>query len=47
METIITILSTEGGGVRGITPGVYLDYLHSELQVNNIAYLFVRMQISI
>ena len=46
-EKIITVLSVDGGGVRGIIPGVCLDYLESQLQVNNIAYLYIRMQISI
>jgi len=30
----ITVLSIDGGGVRGIIPGVILDYLESQLQVN-------------
>ncbi|KAL5563406.1 hypothetical protein UlMin_033153 [Ulmus minor] len=32
MAKPITILSIDGGGVRGIIPGVMLDYLESELQ---------------
>ncbi|KAK9067072.1 hypothetical protein SSX86_014396 [Deinandra increscens subsp. villosa] len=29
---LITILSIDGGGIRGIIPGVILEYLESELQ---------------
>jgi len=29
----ITVLSIDGGGVRGIIPGVILAYLESQLQV--------------
>ncbi|XP_024032012.1 patatin-like protein 2 [Morus notabilis] len=32
MEKPITVLSIDGGGVRGIIPGVCLDFLESELQ---------------
>lgn len=30
---LITILSIDGGGIRGIIPGVVLAYLESQLQV--------------
>jgi len=30
---LITVLSIDGGGIRGIIPGVILDYLESQLQV--------------
>jgi hypothetical protein len=30
---LITVLSIDGGGVRGILPGVILAYLESQLQV--------------
>ena len=30
---LVTILSIDGGGVRGIIPGVILAYLESQLQV--------------
>ncbi|KAJ0785786.1 putative patatin-like phospholipase domain, Acyl transferase/acyl hydrolase/lysophospholipase [Helianthus annuus] len=30
---LITILSIDGGGVRGILPGMILDFLETELQV--------------
>ena len=30
----ITILSIDGGGVKGIIPGIILEYLESALQVN-------------
>ena len=31
----ITILSIDGGGIRGIIPGTILAFLESELQVEN------------
>lgn len=31
---IITVLSIDGGGIRGIIPGVILAYLESKFQVN-------------
>ena len=33
---LITILSIDGGGIRGIIPGTILGFLESELQVGNI-----------
>lgn len=30
---LITILSIDGGGIRGIIPGTILSFLESELQV--------------
>lgn len=33
-ENFITVLSIDGGGIRGIIPGVLLAYLESQLQVN-------------
>lgn len=33
--TLITILTIDGGGIRGIIPGVILSYLESQLQVIN------------
>ena len=35
--SLITILSIDGGGVRGIIPGVILKYLELELQVRFIS----------
>lgn len=32
---LVTILSIDGGGIRGVIPGVLLAYLESELQVTN------------
>lgn len=32
-ERMATILSIDGGGVRGIIPGVILDFLEGKLQV--------------
>ena len=34
---VITVLSIDGGGIRGIIPGVILCCLESELQVKNDA----------
>jgi patatin-like phospholipase/acyl hydrolase len=31
---LITVLSIDGGGIRGIIPAVVLTFLESELQVN-------------
>jgi len=31
---LVTILSIDGGGIRGIIPAVVLTFLESELQVN-------------
>ena len=33
---LITVLSIDGGGVRGIIPGVILAFLESELQVASL-----------
>ena len=30
---LITVLSIDGGGIRGVIPGVILNFLESELQV--------------
>jgi len=30
---LITVLSIDGGGIRGIIPGILLAFLESELQV--------------
>ena len=37
LGNVITILSIDGGGVRGIIPGVLLEYLESQLQVTKIS----------
>lgn len=29
----ITVLSIDGGGIRGVIPGIILEYLESQLQV--------------
>jgi hypothetical protein len=35
---LITILSIDGGGIRGIIPGVILDFLESKLQVIYVSF---------
>jgi len=30
---LVTVLSIDGGGIRGIIPGIILGFLESELQV--------------
>lgn len=44
---LITILSIDGGGVRGIIPGIILAFLESELQVTEkeLNVFLVRMNI--
>ena len=32
-EKMVTVLSIDGGGIRGIIPGIILDFLESKLQV--------------
>ena len=39
-EKIVTILSIDGGGVRGIIPAVILEFLEKKLQVWLISLLF-------
>ena len=34
----ITVLSIDGGGIRGIIPGIILSFLESELQVTILLY---------
>ena len=34
---LITILSIDGGGIRGVIPGTILSFLESELQVKLVA----------
>ena len=36
---LITVLSIDGGGIRGIIPGTILSFLESELQVGKIYYI--------
>lgn len=38
---LITVLSIDGGGIRGIIPAVVLTFLESELQVNIYVILWV------
>ena len=35
---LITVLSIDGGGIRGIIPATILAFLESELQVDNFLY---------
>lgn len=43
----ITVLSIDGGGVRGIIPGVILAYLESQLQVLLINIFFINILINL
>lgn len=43
---VITILSLDGGGVRGIIPGVILSYLESQLQVIYITIRVLYLEIN-
>jgi hypothetical protein len=36
---LITVLSIDGGGIRGIIPGTILAFLESELQVEIVLFL--------
>lgn len=33
LEDVVTILSIDGGGIKGIIPGVILEFLEGKLQV--------------
>lgn len=47
---LITILSIDGGGIKGIIPGVILAYLESQLQVTLVVlkaihvYMYFKLQ---
>jgi hypothetical protein len=41
----ITVLSIDGGGIRGLIPGTILSFLESELQVYHVSYAYARNQI--
>ena len=38
---LITILSIDGGGIRGVIPGTILSFLESELQVKLVAFVCI------
>lgn len=38
---LITVLSIDGGGIRGVIPGTILNFLESELQVSIMASIFL------
>ena len=38
---LITILSIDGGGIRGLIPGTVLGFLESKLQVGNIRFYMI------
>lgn len=40
----ITILSIDGGGVRGIIPSVILSFLETELQVQPFYHVLLHIQ---
>lgn len=39
-KKLITILSIDGGGIRGLIPGVILGFLEAKLQVIYIQHTF-------
>lgn len=41
--TLVTILSLDGGGIRGVISGVILAYLEQQLQV----YIYISIYISV
>lgn len=43
----ITVLSIDGGGIRGIIPGIILASLESKLQVTEIFFFFSFILISL
>lgn len=38
---LITVLSIDGGGVKGVIPATFLAFLESKLQVNSTRLLFL------
>lgn len=44
---LITVLSIDGGGIRGIIPATILSFLESQLQVKFLIYSFVLYYIMI
>lgn len=40
-DKIVTVLSIDGGGVRGLIPGTILAFLESKLQVSFTAKIFM------
>lgn len=43
----ITILSIDGGGIRGLIPGTILNFLESELQVSRLITTFITSVVNI
>jgi hypothetical protein len=44
---LITVLSIDGGGIRGILPGVILAYLEAQLQViYRLIYIYIYIYIT-
>ena len=41
---LITVLSIDGGGIRGVIPGVILSFLETELQVEYNLASYVSMR---
>jgi len=37
---LVTVLSIDGGGIRGIIPAIILGFLESELQVMCLGFMF-------
>lgn len=38
---LITILSIDGGGIRGIIPSIMIEFLESELQVIYVSFNYI------
>ena len=38
---LITILSIDGGGIRGIIPSIMIEFLESEIQVMYVSFSYI------
>lgn len=39
--SMVTVLSIDGGGIRGILPATFLEFLESKLQVIQFLHLLI------